>query len=61
MSENDLIAKFHRNAAHGGLHPAKATKIAEAVLALPDATDLTALAQSLTNAFAAEEETIGCC
>lgn len=61
MSVPDLIAKFHRNAAHGGLPVAEARKVEEAVLALPDAADLTTLTQALTKAFATEQETIRCC
>ena len=61
ISMPDLIAKFHRNAAHGGLQAAEADSIREAVLALPDATDLKMLTQALDKAFATEQETAICC
>jgi 2-methylcitrate dehydratase PrpD len=60
MSLPDLIAKFHRNAVHGGLPDADARTISEAVLALPDAADLAGLTKALTKAFAQEQETARC-
>lgn len=60
MSLADLIAKFHRNAIHGGLQHADACTISEAVLALPDAADIAGLTKALTKAFAQEQETARC-
>ncbi|MCM2562970.1 MmgE/PrpD family protein [Lutimaribacter sp. EGI FJ00014] len=57
MSEADLIAKFQRNAAHGGLTAKAATNVQEAVLALADAPDLGALAQSLAQSLVPQQET----
>jgi len=58
MSEADLVAKFHRNAIHGGLTRADALDIERAVLALPVAADLAPLARALTTALAPHPETV---
>lgn len=56
MSTADLIAKFHRNAVHGGLSAAAADKIEKAVWALPGAADLTTLAQALIQPVPPQQE-----
>ncbi|WP_223426932.1 MmgE/PrpD family protein [Tateyamaria pelophila] len=56
MQEADIIAKFHTNAAYGGLSAPQADRILQAVLALPDAPDLSALQSALDAAFAPTPE-----
>jgi 2-methylcitrate dehydratase PrpD len=51
MSQADLIAKFCANAAYGGTGADAAHDIVRAVLALPDADDLSALHSALTTAL----------
>ena len=60
MSETDLIDKFHANAAHGRLTPAQAAAIVQAVMALPEAADLSALKTAFTAAFAPDLEETRC-
>ncbi len=57
MTEADLLAKFHRNTTHGGMACTHSKRLASAVLALPDAADLTDLTQAITLAVTPEPET----
>lgn len=56
MSETDLTDKFHANAAYGQLTPDQATAIVRAVMALPEAPDLSALKTAFTTAFVPDLE-----
>lgn len=56
MDDADIIAKFHRNAAHGNLSCASADRIVHAILDLADAPDLGALQAALAAAFTPKTE-----
>ena len=57
MSLDDLLTKFHANTAHGGVPQEASDRLSQAVLTLPEATDLGALADALGAALAPIMET----
>ncbi|TFL16522.1 MmgE/PrpD family protein [Jannaschia formosa] len=57
LSEAEIRTKFDANARHGGVPAALADRLAETLLALPDAPDAGALARALSNATTPERET----
>lgn len=57
LSDTDLRAKFDANARYGGVAPEAADRLAAAILALPDAPDLSLLAHALSAATMPQRET----
>lgn len=56
MSQDQIIAKFHRNTAYGGIGFTASDALCAAVLKLPDASDLGALRHALTDALSPAKE-----
>lgn len=56
LTDEELRAKFAANARHGNVAPEAADRLAEAILSLRDAPDLSALSDALTHATTPQKE-----